>query len=260
MLHQTIEKLHALKLSAMADGVLAQAKQPEIDALSFEERLALLVDLQHTADQNAALGQRLKASNLRQSACLEDLDLRTPRGLDRTLIHTLASCQWASCQWIRTARSVLVTGPTGAGKTFIACALGHQAAREGFSVLYRRLARLLDDLAIARVEGRHRRVFARLARTKLLILDDWAMIRLTAEQRRDLMDVIDDRHDRAATLLASQVPVDGWFEQIGDATYADAILDRIVHKAYRIELRGESMRKRTTPTTEEGRSIATTAT
>ena len=126
MLHQTIEKLHALKLAAMADGLLAQRRQPDIEALGFEERLALLVDLQHTAAQNAALGQRLKASRLRQTACLEDLDLRTPRGLDRTLIHTLASCQW-----LRTARSVLVLGPTGVGKTFLACALGHQAAREG---------------------------------------------------------------------------------------------------------------------------------
>jgi DNA replication protein DnaC len=216
MLHQTIEKLHALKLAAMADGLLAQMRQPDIDTLAFEERLALLVDLQHTAAQNAALGLRLKASRLRQTACLEDLDLRTPRGLDRTLIHTLASCQW-----LRTARSVLVLGPTGVGKTFLACALGHQAAREGFSVLYRRLPHLLDDLAIARVAGRHRRLFGKLARTRLLILDDWALARLTAEQRRDLMEVIDDRHDRAATLLASQIPVDRWHEQIGDA---DAVM------------------------------------
>jgi DNA replication protein DnaC len=186
MLHQTIEKLHALKLSAMADGLLAQSRQPGIEALGFEERLALLVDVQHTAAYNAALGQRLKAANLRQTACLEDLDLRTPRGLDRTLVATLASGQW-----IRTSRSVLLTGPTGVGKTFIACALGHQAARDGFSVLYRRLPRLLDDLAIARVAGRHRSAFAKLARTRLLIIDDWAMTRLTAEQRRDLMEVID---------------------------------------------------------------------
>jgi len=246
MLHQTIEKLHALKLAAMADGLLAQTRQPDIDALGFEDRLALLVDLQHTAVQNAALDQRLKASRLRQTACLEDLDLRTPRGLDRTLIQTLASCQW-----LRTPRSVLVLGPTGVGKTFLACALGHQAARQGFSVLYRRLPHLLDDLAIARVAGRHRPLFARLARIRLLILDDWALVRLTAEQRRDLMEVIDDRHDRAATLLASQIPVDRWFEQIGDATYADAILDRIVHTAYRIELRGESMRKRGMVNSEE---------
>src|SRR3954462_15119245 len=181
MLHQTIEKLHALKLSAMADAALAQTRQPDITALSFEERLALLVDIQHTAAQNAALGQRLKTSDLRQTAaCLEDLDLRTPRGLDRSLIQTLASGHW-----IRTARSVLVLGPTGVGKTFLACALGHQAARQGFSVLYRRLPHLLDDLAIARVAGRHRQLFARLARIRLLILDDWALVRLTAEQRRD---------------------------------------------------------------------------
>jgi DNA replication protein DnaC len=250
MLHQTIEKLHALKLSAMADGLLAQSRQPGIEALGFEERLALLVDVQHTAAYNAALGQRLKAANLRQTACLEDL--RTPRGLDRTLVATLASGQW-----IRASRSVLLTGPTGTGKTFIACALGHQAARDGFSVLYRRLPRLLDDLAIARVAGRHRSAFAKLARTKLLIIDEWAMTRLTAEQRRDLMEVIDDRHDRAATILASQIPVSGWFDQIGDATYADALLDRIVHNAHRIELRGESMRRRATASSKEDTTAAT---
>jgi DNA replication protein DnaC len=250
MLHQTIEKLHALKLSAMADALLAQSRQPGIEALGFEERLALLVDVQHTAAYNAALGQRLKAANLRQTACLEDL--RTPRGLDRTLVATLASGQW-----IRASRSVLLTGPTGTGKTFIACALGHQAARDGFSVLYRRLPRLLDDLAIARVAGRHRSAFAKLARTKLLIIDEWAMTRLTAEQRRDLMEVIDDRHDRAATILASQIPVSGWFDQIGDATYADALLDRIVHNAHRIELRGESMRRRATASSEEDTTAVT---
>ena len=137
-------------------------------------------------------------------------------------------------------------------------ALGHQAARDGFSVLYRRLPRLLDDLAIARVAGRHRQAFAKLARTRLLVIDDWAMTRLTAEQRRDLMEVIDDRHDRAATILVSQIPVSGWFDQIGDATYADALLDRIVHNAYRIELRGESMRRRITASSEEDTTTAAT--
>ncbi|WP_280178522.1 ATP-binding protein, partial [Skermanella aerolata] len=175
----------------MADGLLAQSRQPGIEALGFEERLAL-VDVQHTAAYNAALSQRLKAATLRQTACLEDLDLRTPRGLDRTLVATLASGQW-----IRTSQSVLLTGPIGVGKTFIACALGHQAARDGFPVLYRRLPRLLDDLAIARVAGRHRSAFTKLARTRLLIIDEWMMTRLTADQRRDLMEVIDDRHDRA---------------------------------------------------------------
>ncbi|KJB90597.1 hypothetical protein N826_38510, partial [Skermanella aerolata KACC 11604] len=237
---------------AMADGLLAQSRQPGIEALGFEERLALLVDVQHTAAYNAALRQRLKAATLRQTACLEDLDLRTPRGLDRTLVATLASGQW-----IRTSQSVLLTGPTGVGKTFIACALGHQAARDGFPVLYRRLPRLLDDLAIARVAGRHRSAFTKLARTRLLIIDEWMMTRLTADQRRDLMEVIDDRHDRAATILVSQIPVSGWFDQIGDATYADALLDRIVHNAHRIELRGESMRRRTTVSSETDTATAT---
>jgi DNA replication protein DnaC len=150
----------------------------------------------------------------------------------------------ASGQWIRQHRNVLISGPAGIGKSWIACALGNQAAREGVSVLYKRLSRLLDELAVARLHGRQARVLKTLARTRLLILDDWAMVKLTAEQRRDLMEVIDDRHGRASTIVATQIPLDRWHDQIGDATYADAILDRLVHNAYRLEMKGESMRRR----------------
>jgi DNA replication protein DnaC len=211
-MHQpTIEKLHAMRLGAMANALTAQLQQPEIDAMPFAERLALLVDIQHSAMLSTALEQRLRRAGMRQSACLENLDLRTPRGLDRSTMQALASGLW-----IRQHRNVLLSGAAGIGKSWIACALGNQAARDGVSVLY--------------------------ARTRLLILDDWAMVKLTADQRRDLLEVIDDRHDRGSTIVATQIPQDSWHVQIGDPTYADAILDRLVNNAYRLELKGKSMR------------------
>ena len=237
MYQPTIEKLHALRLGAMAEALTAQLQQPEIDTMPFAERLAMLIGIQHGAMLTAALEQRLSRAGMRQSACMENLDLRTPRGLDRSTMQVLAGGQW-----IREHRNVLVIGPAGIGKSWIGCALGNQAARDGVSVLYKRLSRLLDDLAVARLHGRQARALKTLARTRLLILDDWAMVRLTAEQRRDLMEVIDDRHGRGSTIVASQIPLDRWHEQIADPTYADAILDRLVHNAYRLELRGKSMR------------------
>jgi DNA replication protein DnaC len=232
-MHQpTIEKLHDLRLGAMAKALTAQLQQPEIDAMPFAERLALLVDIQHSAMLTAALAQRLTRAGMRQSACMENLDLRTPRGLDRSTMQALASGLW-----IRQHRNVLISGAAGVG-----CALGNQAARDGVSVLYKRLSRLLDELAIARLHGRQARLLKTLARTRLLILDDWAMVKLTADQRRDLMEVIDDRHDRGSTIVATQIPQDSWHLQIGDPTYADAILDRLVNNAYRLELTGKSMR------------------
>ena len=238
MYQPTIEKLHALRLGAMAEALAAQLRLPEIDALPFSERLALLVDIQHSAMLNAALEQRLRRAGMRQSACVENMDLRTPRGLDRSSIQALAAGQW-----IRQHHNVLITGPSGIGKSWIACALGNQAARDGVSVLYKRLSRLLDELAVARLHGRQARALKTLARTRLLILDNWAMVKLTADQRRDLMEVIDDRHGRASTIVATQIPLERWHDQIGDPTYADAILDRLVHNAYRFELKGESMRR-----------------
>jgi DNA replication protein DnaC len=219
-MHQpTIEKLHDLRLGAMANALTAQLQQPEIDAMPFAERLALLVDIQHSAMLTAALAQRLTRAGMRQSACMENLDLRTPRGLDRSTIQALASGLW-----IRQHRNVLISGAAG------------------ISVLYKRLSRLLDELAIARLHGRQARLLKTLARTRLLILDDWAMVKLTADQRRDLMEVVDDRHDRGSTIVATQIPQERWHEQIGDPTYADAILDRLVNNAYRLELKGKSMR------------------
>jgi DNA replication protein DnaC len=239
MIHHTIEKLRHLRLAGMAKALEGQLSQPDIDTLPFDERLALLIDHEDIERQNAALARRLQRARLRQVACIEDIDLRTPRGLDRSLIRELASCDW-----LRGHHNLLITGPTGVGKSWIACALGNKAAREGFTVLYGRLARLLDDLATARLDGGYARMLTRLSRIAVLILDDWAMIRLTEAQRRDLMDVIDDRHQRASTILATQIPIERWHEMIGDPTYADAILDRLVHNAHRIEMSGESMRKK----------------
>jgi DNA replication protein DnaC len=239
MIHPSIEKLRQMRLTGMARALEEQHGQAEIAGLSFDERLALLVDREEVERHNAALAQRLRAARLRQAACLEDVDYRTSRGLDRGLMRTLATGEW-----LRLTNNILVMGPTGVGKSFIACALGNQAARGGASVRYQRLPRLLDDLAMARAAGKYARLLAQVSKVRLLILDDWLMVKLTGEQRRDLLEVIDDRHQRGSTILATQVPLERWHDQVGDPTYADAILDRLVHNAHRIELRGGSMRQR----------------
>ena len=237
MKHPTHEALRRLRLYGMARGLEDLERQPERSQLSFDDQLALLVERETAERANTALASRLKRARLRQTLP-GGSRLAQPRGLDRTLVRDLASCRW-----VREHQPLLVTGPTGIGKTFVACALGNQAAREGYGVFYTRLTRLLDDLATARLDGSLARVLRRLARLEVLIIDDWAMTELTAAQRLDLMEVIDDRHDRAATVLATQIPVANWHRSIGDATYADAILDRVVHRALRIELTGESMRR-----------------
>jgi DNA replication protein DnaC len=237
--HPTLDKLQALRLTGMYHALCEQMGLPETAALSFEERLGLLVDREVTERSDRRLTTRLRQAKLRQNACLEDLDYRPPRGLDKALMTSLATGQW-----IRDHRNILITGPTGVGKTWVACALGHHACRDGVTTLYLRLPRLLQELPIAKADGRYPKLLTTLAKTELLILDDWGLAALSDEKRRDLLELLEDRHERRATIVTSQLPVDHWHEALGDPTLADAILDRLVHNAYKIALRGESLRKR----------------
>jgi DNA replication protein DnaC len=238
MHHANLEKLKSLRLFGMARALQELAGLGDRGRLDFEDQLALLIE-RETADRtNAALEMRLKRAHLRQAACFENLDLRAARGLDAGLVRELFTGRWISLH-----RHVILTGATGTGKTWIACALGNQAAREGYSVLYTRLSRLLDDIATARLGSGAGALMRRIAKVDLLLVDDAMMSELTAAQRRDLMEIVDDRHDRGSIILASQIPLTSWHRAIGDSTYAEAILDRIVHAAYRVELQGDSLRK-----------------
>src|SRR5437660_4216506 len=236
--HPTLDKLQALKLHGMVQALSEQRTMPDITALNFEERLGLLVDREMSERDNRRLKTRLHQAKLRQNACIEDLDYRHPRGLDKSLMTRLALCQW-----IRDRHNVLITGPTGIGKTWIACALGQKACRDGFTVLYLRLPRLLQEWPIAKGDGRYGKLMATLAKTDVLILDDWGLATLNDENRRDLLELLEDRYDRRATIVTSQLPVEHWHEALGDPTLADAILDRLGHTAYKIPLQGDSMRK-----------------
>jgi DNA replication protein DnaC len=239
LIHPTVERLRALGLAAMADAFIELQNAPDAAELTREDWLGLLVDREATSRENKRLARRLREARLRQSAAVEDVDFRAHRGLDRALFLNLATCQW-----IRDHHLLVVIGPTGIGKSWLACALGHKACREGFSVLYKRATRLFTDLAQARGEGRLPRLMTTLERTRLLIIDDWGPEPLNAEQRRDLLEIVDDRYDRGSLLVTSQLPANRWHEVIGDPTLADAILDRIIHRAHRIDLKGPSLRRR----------------
>jgi DNA replication protein DnaC len=247
--HPTFEKLHALRLSGMYQALVEQMQMPEITALSFEERLGLLVDRESTERENRRLTTRLRQAKLRQTACIEDIDYRHPRGLDKALITRLGTCQW-----VHDRQNVLITGPTGIGKTWLACALGHKACRDGWTALYLRLPRFLQELPITKGDGRYGKLMTTVAKTDLVILDDWGLAPLSDENRRDLLELLDDRYDRRATVVTSQLPVNHWHEAIGEPTLADAILDRLVHNAYKITLQGDSMRKRQPTLTKGGGS------
>src|SRR5262245_57690363 len=237
--HPTLDKLQTLKLSGMYHALVEQLQMTDLAALSFEERFGLLVDRELTERDTRRLTTRLRQAKLRQTACIEDIDYRHPRGLDKAVMARLATCQW-----VREHHNVFITGPTGIGKTWLSCALGHQACREGYTVLYLRLPRLLQELPLAKGDGRYPKLMASLAKTALLILDDWGLSSLGDESRRDVLEVLEDRHGRSATLVTSQFPVEHWHEALGNPTLADAILDRLLHNAYKITLRGDSMRKR----------------
>jgi DNA replication protein DnaC len=236
--HPTTQKLEALGLTALARALDEQRRTPDIAALSFEERLALLIDCEALARENKRLASRLKFAGLRQDAVVEDLNTRAARGLDKALFAKLAVGSW-----IDAAENLIVVGSTGLGKSWLSCALAHKACRDDRSVLYYRVPRLFDALALARGDGRHAKLLKTLARVKLLVLDDWGLAHLTPEQGRDLLEIVDDRHGRGSTIITSQLAVNHWHDVIANPTIADAVLDRLVHNAHRLTLEGESMRK-----------------
>jgi DNA replication protein DnaC len=235
----TIEKLQAMRFTGMLKGYQEQCEEPDCETLSFEERFGLLVDREAVERDSRRMQSRLRKAKLRLAAAVEDIDYRHPRGLDKRLMMSLASGDW-----IRRHHNCILTGPTGAGKTYIACALGNKACREGYTVLYHRAPRLFLDIARAKGDGRYPRLMNALAKADLLILDDWGTALLTDEQRRFLFELVEDRYERRSTLIAAQLTRDNWHDIIGDPTLAGAILDRLVHNAHKIALKGDSMRKK----------------
>jgi DNA replication protein DnaC len=234
----TMSKLYEMKLNGMAEAYEEQRCQANVEDLSFQERFAMLVERQWIWKENRALATRLAYARLKQPACIEDLDFRTSRGLKRAQIDQLATCDW-----VRYHQNVIVTGPTGCGKTFVACALAQKACREGHRALYFYAPKLFRALSVAQADGSLPRLLKKIAATHLLLVDDWGMAKLNELQHREFLEILDDRHLSASTLITSQFPLSAWHETIPDPTVADAILDRLVHNAHRIELRGESMRK-----------------
>lgn len=238
MHHPTLDKLQQLKLTGMLRALQEQDSIPDIRTMPFEERLGLMVDREMTERDNRRMQTRLRAAKLKQNSALEDIDFKTSRGLDRSLIMKLAGCEW-----VAEHLNVLITGATGLGKTYLACALAHKACREGYSSYYVKLTRLFQELDIGRADGRYAKMMRQFAKADVLVMDELGLAMLTDQHRRDLLEILDDRYNLRATIIISQLPLAHWHEAIGDPTLADAILDRVVHNAYKINLSGKTMRK-----------------
>lgn len=248
--HPTLERLEELRLTGMAKALREQLEMPDIDALGFEERLGLLTDRELTEREDRRLRTRLKKAKLRLTASMEDLDYRAGRGLKKGLM-----LQLAACDWVRRHHNVVITGPTGVGKSYLACALAHKACLEGYSAQYHRLPRLVEDIGLARGDGRYLKLLRQLARLDVLVLDDWALVRLTSSQQRDVLELLDDRHQSKSTIVTSQLPTGQWHEAMADPTLADAILDRLIHNAHHVNLTGESMRKQLAELPQSGHPL-----
>ena len=245
---QTFEKLSGMRMNGIASALREQLASPEsVDGLTFTDRLAMLVDREWNERENRSLTRRLALARLRdRSACIEDIDYQHPRGLERSVLQRLATGSW-----ITKKQNVILTGPTGCGKTYLACALANKACRDGHSVVYRRMPRLAQDLAVARGDGSYARLLARWAKTDVLVLDDWGLAPIAESERRDLLEILDDRHGLRSTIVVSQLPVKDWHRLVGDPTIADALLDRLVHNAHELRLKGESIRKKRSGLTKE---------
>lgn len=247
---QTLGKLYSMRLNGMADAFREQIKQPDMNDLSFEERFAFLVDYHWTWKEDRRLKTLLRKARLKDNACIEDIDFKSPRGLDKSMVLSLSSCDW-----IKSSQNIIITGSTGVGKTYLSCALANSACRKGYSSLYKRAPRLFQEIAIARADGTYPKLMNTIAKAKVLIIDDFCITPVKDPERKDLLEVIEDRQGIGSTIISTQIPVKSWFESIGDPTIADAILDRLVHNSHKIDLKGESMRKVRSTLTKKNKSV-----
>ena len=233
------EKLEQLKFKGMLQAFDEQMSLPEVKDLTFEQRLGLLIDREMIERENRRLIRRLRQAKLRENAAIEDIDFQSSRGLDKAVILSLAQCEW-----IKRNQNIIITGPTGVGKTYLACALAQKACRQGYTAIYHRLPRLFEQLAMAKGDGLYAKLLDKTAKSDVIILDDWGLSVLTESQRKDLLELIEDRYSLRSTIIATQLPITKWHEVINDQTIADAILDRLVHNAHKINMKGGSMRKK----------------